>query len=154
MSEVERITDQLQRAFEGNAWHGPSVREVLEGVTAEQAARYPAPQGHSIWEIALHIAVWESIVRRRLAGEVIVEISDEEDWRRPADTSAVAWKKTLEELQHGHQQLQQTVAGLSDEQLQATVSGKDYSVYFMLHGVVQHDLYHAGQIALLKKAVS
>jgi uncharacterized damage-inducible protein DinB len=152
MSEVERIADQLQRAFEGNAWHGPSVREVLKGVNAEQAARYPVPGGHSIWEIVLHIAVWESIVCRRLAGEVIVEISDEEDWRRPPDTGKVAWKGTQEELLNGHQQLQEAVAGLSDAQLQEAVSGKDYSVYFLLHGIIQHDLYHAGQIALLKKA--
>jgi len=152
MSEVERIADQLQRAFEGNAWHGPSVREVLEGVSAEQAAQYPVAGGHSIWEIVLHIAVWESIVRRRLGGEVIVEISDEEDWRHLADTSTVAWKKTLEELEQGHRQLQRAVAGLNDEQLPATVPGKDYSVYFMLHGIIQHDLYHAGQIGLLKRA--
>jgi uncharacterized damage-inducible protein DinB len=151
MSEVERIADQLQRAFEGNAWHGPSVREVLKGVNAEQAARYPVPGGHSIWEIVLHIAVWESIVCRRLAGEVIVEISDEEDWRRPPDTGKVAWKGTQEELLNGHQQLQEAVAGLSDAQLQEAVSGKDYSVYFLLHGIIQHDLYHAGQIAILKK---
>jgi len=154
MNECGRIADQLQRAFAGDAWHGPSLRELLEGVSAEQAARRPLPQAHTIWEIVLHISTWEAVVRRRLAGELIRELPDEEDWRRPADTSAAAWKKTLEELEQSHQQLQQAVAHASDAQLPETVPGKDHSVYFMLHGIVQHDLYHAGQIALLKKALA
>ena len=153
MSEVERIVDQLRRAYEGEAWHGPPFKQVLAGVTAEQAARRPVANAHTIWELVLHIAVWESVVRRRLAGEV-TDPTPEQDWPPVRDTSEAAWKKVLAELERGHLQLRQSIALLSDTQLSDKAPGKDYSLYGMLHGVIQHDLYHAGQIALLKKALS
>ena len=152
MAEVERIADQLKRAFEGNAWHGPSVREVLTGVAAAQAARRPLRNAHTIWEIAVHIGVWEAFVRRRLEGEVITDVPPEQDWPPITDTSEAAWKRTLAQLEEGHMRLQKVIAALPESRLAETVQGMGYSVYFMLHGVVQHDLYHAGQIALLKKA--
>lgn len=79
MTEVERIVDQLNRAFEGEAWHGPAVVEILEGITAPQAAARPLHGAHSIWEITLHIAAWERAVLRRLHGER-AELLTEEDW--------------------------------------------------------------------------
>jgi uncharacterized damage-inducible protein DinB len=108
-------------------------------------------EAHSIWEIVLHIAVWEEVVRRRLAGE-IVELSDAEDWPSVNDTSAPAWEKTVEALEHGNRQLREAILNLSDARLDDLVPGKNQPIYFMLHGVIQHDLYHAGQIAVLKKA--
>lgn len=153
MKEVARIVDQLQRAFAGEAWHGPSLREILGGVNAEQAARRPLPQAHNIWEIVLHIAGWKSVVRRRLSGEVIGDVGDDQDWPPVGDPSEAAWRKTVEELERCHQQLREAVAQLTDERLGETVPAKGYSVYAMLHGILQHDLYHAGQIALLKKAL-
>lgn len=154
MSEVERIAEQLQRAFEGDAWHGPSVQELLSDVTADQAARRPLAHAHNIWEIVLHITAWESVVRRRLAGEVIQELPDEQDWPPVGETSEAAWEKTLEDLKRGQQRLRQAIRGLRDDRLPEAVPSSDHSVYVMLHGVVQHDLYHGGQIALLKKALT
>jgi uncharacterized damage-inducible protein DinB len=151
-SEVERIADQLRRAFEGNAWHGPALEEILSDVSSEQAARKPLRAAHSIWEIMLHVAVWEQVVRRRLAGEVIDEFPPEQDWPPVKDTSENAWQRALESLKKGNQQLQRAISEFSDERLGDTVPGKGHSVYVMLQGVVQHDLYHAGQIAILKKA--
>jgi len=154
MTEVERIGEQLRRAYEGEAWHGPALQEILAGVTTAQAASRPLPQAHTIWELVLHIAAWESVVRRRLGGEAIGDLPPEQDWPPVGDTSEAAWKKALDELERGHQALRAAVAGLSDARLAEKVLEQDYSVYAMLHGVVQHDLYHAGQIALLKKASS
>lgn len=154
MSEVERIADQLKRAYEGKAWHGPAVREVLAGVTAEQAARRPLANAHNIWELVVHIGVWEAFVRRRLEGEVITDVPPEQDWPPVTATEAAAWKQTLAQLEVGHLKLRKALAALPEARLSETVQGMGYSVYFMLHGVVQHDLYHAGQIALLKKSVS
>jgi uncharacterized damage-inducible protein DinB len=151
MKEIERIKDQLKRAFEGEAWHGPSIRELLADVTAEKAAAKPLAGAHSIWEVVLHIAAWEGAVRRRLAGETI-ELSTEEDWPPVTDTSEAAWRGALATLENGHHELRRTISRLDDSQLEDIVSGQRYSVYFTLHGVIQHDLYHAGQIALLKKA--
>lgn len=154
MTEVERIADQLRRAHEGEAWHGPALRELLAGVTAEQASARPLASAHSIWEIVRHIGVWESVARRRLSGEVIGDLPPEQDWPAVTDSSEGAWLKALEDLENGHHQVQQTIARLSDRQLVEPIPGKGYTVYFMLHGLVQHALYHAGQIAVLRKAAS
>jgi uncharacterized damage-inducible protein DinB len=153
MDEIKRIDDQLRRAFEGHAWHGPSLRELLADVTAEQATARSVSGAHSIWEIALHIAAWHEGVRRRVEGER-VELSPEEDWPPVASTSEAAWQDALAVLERTHTDLRRTVSRLADARLQEMVAGKDHSVYVMLHGLIQHDLYHAGQIALLKKAWS
>jgi uncharacterized damage-inducible protein DinB len=153
MDEIKRIDDQLRRAFEGHAWHGPSLRELLADVTAEQATARSVSGAHSIWEIALHIAAWHEGVRRRVEGER-VELSPEEDWPPVASTSEAAWQDALAVLERTHTDLRRTVSRLADARLQEMVAGKDHSVYVMLHGLIQHDLYHAGQIALLKKACS
>jgi len=152
MNEIERINDQLKRAFEGKAWHGPSVSEVLAGVTAKQAAARPISDAHSIWEITLHIATWERVGRRRIQESAPIDVSDDEDWPEVEDTSEEAWKRTLDEVRSNHLSLREAIAGLDEARLGDIVPGTIYSVYFLLHGVIQHDLYHAGQIALLKKA--
>ncbi|MGA7189619.1 MAG: DinB family protein, partial [Candidatus Acidiferrales bacterium] len=79
MSEIQRIVDQMDRAFNGDAWHGPSLESLLEGVTAEQASKHPIPSTHSIWELVNHIASWNSIVAHRASGEK-VDVSPEQDW--------------------------------------------------------------------------
>lgn len=151
MSEINRILDQLKRAYEGEAWHGPSVKEVLAGVTAVQAAAKPLPNAHSIWDIVQHIAFWENGLRRRLAGEVF-KASLEDEWPAVTDTSEAAWQNALAALERGQHELRQAISELTEARLSERVPGEPYSIYFMLHGVIQHDLYHAGQIALLKKA--
>ena len=150
--EVERMADQLRRALEGGAWHGPALSEILADVTSLRAVKKPIGAAHSIWEIVLHIAVWESAVRRRLEGEVIDELPAEQDWPPVEDTSEVAWQAALQCLKQGNQRLREAIVQLGDERLDEPVPAKGYSIYVMLHGVVQHNLYHAGQLALLKKA--
>ena len=152
MSEKKRLNDQLKRAFEGTAWHGPSVSEVLAGVNAQQAAAHPIAGAHSIWELALHIQTWERVSKRRIQEFVPIDVSDEEDWPAVNDTSEAAWARTLEELRSNHQALRAAIRELDEARLEEIVPGTTYSVYFLLQGVIQHDLYHAGQIALLKKA--
>jgi uncharacterized damage-inducible protein DinB len=154
MSEIQRILDQLDRAFQGDAWHGPSVRKLLENVSGKHAAAKPVPGGHSIWEIVLHMTTWQDVVRRRLAGEKIGDLPPELDWPSVPDTNEMTWRRAVEDLIQSKQNLHQTISRLSDQRLGDPVAGKDYSVYVMLHGVIQHNLYHAGQIAVLKKLPS
>jgi len=149
-NEVTRIEDQLKRAFEGDAWHGPALMEALQGVTAARAAARPLAGAHSIWEIVLHVAAWEDVVRRRLGGEP-VSLSDAEDWPAAGDTGDAAWTAALEKLRSGHMALRRAVAKLSDARLKEEVPGAIYTFYHLVHGLIQHDLYHAGQIAVLKK---
>ena len=150
IEEISRIADQLKRAFEGDAWHGPAVLEVLEGVNARAAATKPVRGAHSIWEIVLHIAAWDGAIRRRMEGQAL-QLSDEQDFPPVKDTSDAAWRSALENLKQRHAELIQVLLAMPDYRLTAQVPGKDYDFYHMLHGAVQHELYHAGQIALLKK---
>lgn len=156
MSEVDRILDQFRRAFDGQAWHGPSLMSILEGVTAAHAAAHPIPGAHSIWELTQHIRAWESACLRRLSGDP-AQLSDLEDWQPVNDTSEPAWENTKQDLIDTHQQLLQAIAAVDDSRLdQPIIDGGSFnssSVYVTLHGGVQHDLYHAGQIAILKKAL-
>jgi uncharacterized damage-inducible protein DinB len=150
MTEVQRIHDQLRRAFYGDAWHGPSVMEVLANVTASQAAAWPIAHAHSIWEITLHISAWTDAVIRRMQGER-VELTTEQDWPPVHNATEASWHETLAELKRRQEVIEKTLSGLADSRLDDPVPGKDYTVYFLVHGLIQHDLYHAGQIAVLKK---
>jgi uncharacterized damage-inducible protein DinB len=156
MKESERIADQLRRAVEGEAWHGPSLREVLDGVTAQQVAAKPVAGAHSIWELTLHIAVWANACRRRMHGER-VKVTSEEDWEKIPDTSDAAWQRARDRVFADLHALVDAIGKFDDARLFDQVlsqTGKPYSIWFMLHGIVQHTLYHAGQIALLKKALA
>jgi len=154
MTEIDRILDQLKRAFESSAWHGPSVREVLAGVTAEQAHTRPLRNAHSIWELVRHIAVWEDVGRRRLEGDrAQIEISSPADWPPPEDSSESAWESAKLALERGHQALVETISQVPESRLNEPVAEGMSTVYVTLHGVIQHDLYHAGQIAILKKGI-
>ncbi|HVF55286.1 MAG TPA: DinB family protein [Pyrinomonadaceae bacterium] len=151
MTETERIKDQLRRAFEGEAWHGPSLREVLDGVTAERAALKPLAAAHSIWEIVNHLAAWNGAVRQRIKGARI-ETPDEGDWPPVVDKSEAAWAVALEWLAASHHELYEAVGALSDSVLDEPMrEGGASSFYLTLQGTIQHYAYHAGQIALLKK---
>jgi len=153
MIETHRINSQLKRAQEGQAWHGPSLRELLEGVTAEQAAARPIPNAHSVWELVNHIIAWEQIARRRLEGEGEMAIPDEINFPPVTDASEAAWQATLRSLEVSHRSLREGIKKIDDAELEKTLPGTRYSNYVLLHGVIQHDLYHAGQIALLKKSL-
>jgi uncharacterized damage-inducible protein DinB len=155
VTEVERIVDQLQRAYEANAWHGPSVQELLAGITAEQAAERPLPGAHTIWELVHHIAVWENAGRRRLSGDLAqIDISSPEDWPPADDRSEAAWEHSKASLHRGHQALVEAISQIPESRLEEPIMEGLSTVYVTLHGVIQHDLYHAGQIAILKKALS
>ncbi|MBI4469244.1 MAG: DinB family protein [Acidobacteria bacterium] len=153
MSEIDRIQDQLKRAFDGEAWHGPSVMEVLDGVTAEQAASKPVSRAHSIWEIVLHLQTWEAIACKRIHSEA-VEATPDIDWPPVKEITKPAWAAAIHALRAGHHGLRVGVAKLDDSDLIRTAPGTGYSLYFLLHGVIQHDLYHAGQMALIKRALA
>jgi uncharacterized damage-inducible protein DinB len=153
MSEIKRILDQMDRAFAGEAWHGPSLMQLLDGITSEDASAHPIHDAHSIWELANHIAAWNTIVQHRAAGEAVVDVTAERDWPPVWEVSEVAWRRALEDLKASRARLRVVVERLREDQLEQKAAGEEYSIYFMLHGLIQHDLYHAGQIAVLKKAL-
>jgi uncharacterized damage-inducible protein DinB len=133
-------------------WHGPALRQLVQSVTAEQASARPVPGAHSIWEYVLHVTTYEDVVRRRLGGEPVGELPREQGWPAVADTSHDAWAATRQHFEQCHNRLREALWGFPDERLNDTVPGRDYPFYLMLYGIIQHDLYHAGQIVLLMEA--
>jgi uncharacterized damage-inducible protein DinB len=154
MSECERLADQIRRAFVGEAWHGDPVLEILSDVTASKAAARPIKNAHSIWELVLHITAWDDAVLQRTGGEAI-ELTDEKNFPAIRDTSEKSWRNAVQEMKNIHQRLIKAVAAFPDSRLGERVTGKKvayYTFFYMFSGIVQHELYHAGQIVLLKKA--
>ncbi len=152
MNEAEHLADQLKKAFEGEAWHGPSVKEVLMSVTSDMAAARPIKHAHNIWELVLHITAWHDAVRKRLTG-LSVNLSDEEDWPAVKNASEFAWTTAIETLGKSTDNLLKTLSKFDSSKLHDNISGLNYTYYFLISGLIQHDVYHAGQIALLKKAI-
>ena len=151
MNEVKHLADQHRRALEGGAWHGPALLEVLRGVTPKRAASRPISKAHSIWEIVCHIEAWDRVVLGRLTGNPI-DLSDEENWPEVTDQSAAAWKRAVESMKSTHMKLGREIAKLKPARLDVGYGRrKQYKIFRLVHGVVHHELYHAGQIAILKK---
>jgi uncharacterized damage-inducible protein DinB len=158
MSEVDRILDQLQRAFDGDAWHGPSLSDSLDGVDARQAVGRPIAEGHNIAEILRHATVWTREIARRLRTGVAQDL-EEPDWTETTAVSDDEWAAMLDALDAAQEALVAEIGKLTDADLERMIGdvrdralGSGISRYVMLHGLVQHHIYHAGQIALLRKA--
>lgn len=158
---TEQFADQLERSFRGGAWHGPAVAEALAGVSAAHAWRRPIPRAHNIHELVFHIGFWLDGARWRIEGEPVTDLAPEADW--PAAVAGElasefaregAWRDALARLAESHHHLHAAVLGLDDERLDEAVAGADPTVRGMLLGILQHNAYHAGQIALLARAAA
>jgi uncharacterized damage-inducible protein DinB len=149
MAEISFIVDQLNRAFDGEAWHGPALMEILEGIDGARAAARPVAKAHCIWELVVHLAGWEQVVCRRLQGQVAT-LNDAQNFGPIDSTTEQSWQSTVSNLRKTHAELIQLVSALPESSLASRVPGKEYDVRFMLYGAVQHAAYHAGQIAILK----
>jgi len=160
--EMRRIADQLDRAVNGPAWHGPAILELVKGVSAKDAAAKPIPAAHSIWELVVHTAAWLEIVRLRLDGKAPRRITEDMNWPSagPAKSKGAKgesanreWRTDIDRLRRAERDLQAAIESHDDRRLSETLPGvgDTWSAYITLHGAVQHVLYHAGQIAILKK---
>lgn len=148
-SETARIADQLRRMYEGPAWHGPALQEVLAGVTEQGAAARPVPNAHTIWELALHTTAWLRIARERLSATQTRDHTAEENW---PDVSG-SWTDALSALDRECRDLERVILSFPDERLNYPAPATEpQTFYVLLHGVIQHVAYHAGQIAILKKS--
>jgi len=150
MSAIARIVEQLKQVHEGEAWHGPSVREAIDGVTAAGAAKRPLAAAHCIWEIVHHVRVTDELVRRHVTGETA---GDEADWPTLTETGEAAWRAALDQLKATQRALRDAVSKLPEGRLHENIAGKSHSYWYELLGILHHDLYHAGQISLLKKGL-
>ena len=158
MNEIDRIVDQLQREQSGDPWHGSPLKTILKGISAELAAARPLKGTHSIWELVLHITAWKNETRRRLGGAPAGEPA-EGDWPKVGVISTARWREAVKNLERAHDELIDAIRQLPEAKLfeptndpRNRETGAGVSYYVLLHGIVQHDVYHSGQIALLKKA--
>ena len=152
MSEIANLKDATKRIQEGDAWHGPALRETLADVSAEEASARPIPGSHTIWELVLHIAAWQEVFLQRLLGQATEE-PREGDFPAVTAPKEGEWTVALERLEGSHRRLLEYYAVLQNSSLDEKVVGKDYSVAYMIHGIIRHHVYHAGQIGLLKKLI-
>ena len=151
MSRAKRLAKHIERTMTGPMWHGPALRDVLEGVDAARARRRPVAGAHSIWELVLHITAWSEIARQRIKGQATGDPTAEQDWPPVSDADA-DWPRAVDRLGDSHAELATDARTMNEEQLDALVPGLDYTVSVLLHGIIEHGTYHGGQIALLKKA--
>jgi hypothetical protein len=151
MNDCERLAAEFDKALSGGAWHGPSFREALEGVDRSAAMRRPIPEAHSIAEIVLHATAWHDVVRRRLEGET-PQVSDAEDWPAPNLPDEAAWRAAIERLQATGRALCDAVRSFPVDRLHEPRPRIDDTWYGLVSGELQHVIYHAGQVAVLKKA--
>jgi uncharacterized damage-inducible protein DinB len=160
MTEIDRIVAELRRMFEGPAWHGPSVRESLHGITADVAKARPLRNVHTIYELTHHIGAWIEEVRSRLCGNAPGDPTDG-DW--PSGDGVVdsgSWSALLEHVWARHAALLEEVSRLEPGRLDrivdpaaASSAARSVTYYILIHGLVQHHAYHAGQIMLLRRAM-
>lgn len=150
--EVTRLADQLERSFFGGAWHGPALWESLDGIEAARAAEHPLDGAHSIWEIAGHAGAWMRVAARRIRGEDVPTLTDEDNFPSASEPLDASWKEALGELEAAYRELHRTLGELDDDGLGNCVAGCDPTVRGLVLGVIQHNAYHAGQIVLLRKA--
>jgi uncharacterized damage-inducible protein DinB len=152
--EIARIDDSLRRAMEGGAWHGPAVLEVLRDVTAAQAHDHPIRGAHSIWELTLHLGGAYRLVLRRLRGDA-APLATAEDWPSVPEPTEENWRHTVAALRELNEETRRGIARFETERLdEPLVADPPYTAWVQFVGITQHDLYHAGQIALLKRALA
>ncbi|MFK7934669.1 MAG: DinB family protein [Saprospiraceae bacterium] len=150
MSELQRISDQLHRAYDGPAWHGPNVVECLQEVTPELAL-LRCGSSHNIAELTHHLYAWRYYVIQHLTGNTSYDVADDFNFIKYDEVDAKEWERLKQQLAASQQTLLQLLANQNDDVLEKNVPNRKFTFYVLLHGLIQHDLYHAGQIRMLQK---
>jgi heme-degrading monooxygenase HmoA/uncharacterized damage-inducible protein DinB len=148
--EGAALAEELRAIWNGDAWHGPALKELLAGVSHKRAAAWPLQGGHSLWELVLHLTAWADTWRERLDGQVRFE-PVAGDFPPIAAATADAWTEAQARLEEAHERLAERVARLTPAELNATVPGCEWTTRFQVKGAIRHSVYHSGQIAILKK---
>jgi uncharacterized damage-inducible protein DinB len=151
--EIRLLLHQLDESYDKKAWHGPNLRGSIRGLSAKQAAWRPEKGRHNIWEIVVHAAYWKYIVRRRLLEEKrgSFPLKGSNWFARPQELSEKAWREDIRLLETVHRALRETVAGLKAGDLSVRPRGSKNSNLVTISGIASHDVYHAGQIQLIKR---
>jgi len=152
-ARIDVLLQIFDEAYERQAWHGPNLKGSLRGISCDQASWRPHRRRHSIWEIAVHTAYWKYAVRRRLLGEKrgSFPIKGSNWFGIPVANTEASWRDDLRLLDAMHASLRKAISGLPPPKLLATPKGSKVSNIRQIYGIAMHDVYHAGQIQLLKR---
>jgi uncharacterized damage-inducible protein DinB len=152
---VRQLLEVMARAYDRRSWHGTNLRGAIRGLTAPAAAKRPRPGRHNVWELVVHAAYWKYAVRRHLTGEKrgSFPLAGSNWFLRPDSrgSSEDAWRRDVELLDAAHRQLCEAVSQLRDVDLKRTSTGSKVTLFELIAGIAAHDLYHAGQIQLVKR---
>lgn len=153
LTVIPALVQQLEEAYHTRSWHGTNLRGSLRGLSMEQRCWRPSPKRHNIWEVAVHCAYWKYIVRRRLTGEKhgSFPLKGSNFFKRPEIRSDAAWNADLRLLDEMHELLLDQVKILSADDLLKCPNGSQFTNLQTISGIAMHDVYHAGQIQLLKR---
>jgi hypothetical protein len=150
---VALLLEIVDQAFLKKAWHGPNLRGSIRGLTAREAAWRPRPGRHNIWEIVVHAAYWKYAVRRRIRGDRkgSFALKGSNWFHSPITSTEAAWRRDVQLLEQEHAVLREAIAGLPAKELHQPARGSKTSNAVLVYGIACHDVYHAGQIQLLKR---
>lgn len=153
MTTKELLLKLIDEGYEKQTWHGPNLRGAIRGLTAQQAAWRPGPKRHNIWEVVVHAAYWKYIVRRRISGEKrgSFPLKGSNWFRRPEKLSEREWKNDVRMLDALHRDMRRAIKSLRPSDLRKRPGGSKYTNEATVYGIAFHDIYHAGQIQLLKR---
>ena len=143
----------LSNTYGGSSWHGASMMEILHNIDSAQAF-HSSSHIHKICQLVQHITTWRIFAIKKLEGDRNFEVSQEENWKEPTIQNESSWKEILSELDDSQKKLIEKLNAFTDQNLDEDVPGKAYTFYTLIHGVIQHDLYHLGEIALLSRELS
>jgi hypothetical protein len=152
--EIGQLLFLIDTAYDHVSWHGTNLRGSIRGVTPTQAAWRPGPKRHNIWELVVHAAYWKYIAWRRLTGAPVGSFfSEGSNWfTRPEQMSLAAWKADVAMLGDVHRTLRKAIADVDARGLDKTVAPRSRTTRrALITGIAAHDIYHAGQIQLLKR---
>lgn len=147
------LADKLRRVYAGDAWHGANTTAILDGITAEMAMQRPLPKMHTIAELVAHLITWREFGVRVLSGDVDyrVEVNSDVDWPTFTELSDEAWQVMRTKLDDTQERMVHLLETMTDEELDAPAGWRPFSFRVIAEGVIDHDIYHGGQIALIKK---
>lgn len=152
---IKRLTNLLEQTFDGNPWFGDSIMAKLASIKAELANQIPPNGSKSVAMLVKHIINWRFFAIEKLSGndQFNIEMNSKEDWSAVLIHSEEDWETLLQELKHTQKELLSLIGSLSDQDLNRQVPGREYDFQYLVEGIIQHDVYHLGQIGVVNAQV-
>jgi uncharacterized damage-inducible protein DinB len=151
--EISGLIRKMKSVYQGDPWYGEPIKKVLQDIDAEKVFNKPIPQAHSMAELLTHIISWRELLNKRLHGDDSFSVRQKEsfDWKRIDPDPKTAWENLKKALEINQQQIIDGLEQANDDLLKQKVAKRKYNYRYLIKGLIQHDIYHLGQIALLKK---